>query len=114
MKKVLAFMLIFTVVLPAYCFAGPQEISSPTQAIMDEINWIMEDGFIEKAEIEDLVITLNDTSIVSPSQVTGENCLQAIVLTIAYLWLSIDEGGLDQITSIIFLIINIGRIVALC
>ena len=114
MRKVLAFMLILTVVFPAYCFANPQETTSPTQEIIDEINWIVEDGIIEKTEIEDLVLTLEETDIVSPSQITGENCLQAIVLTIVYLWLSIDEGGLDQITSIIFLIINIGRIIALC
>ena len=114
MKKLLAFMLILTIVFPAYCFASPQETTSPAQEIMDEINLIVEDGIIERAEIENLVLTLEETSIISPTQLVAENCLQAIVLTIAYLYLSIEAGGLDQIISIFYLIANISRIVSEC
>lgn len=114
MKKLLTFMLIFTIVFPAYCFANPREATFPALEIMDEINWIVEDGLIEKIEIEDLMLTLDGMSIVSPRQVIGDNCFQAIVLTIAYLWLAIEADSLDQITSIVFLIINVGRIISEC
>lgn len=83
--KILALTLIFTIVFPAYCFANLQEVSSMKQEIMDKITWIMEDGLIEKVEMENLMLTLDEMSIVSPSQVIGYNCFQAILLTIAYL-----------------------------
>ena len=114
MKRVLVFMLIFTIVFPAYCFANPQETASPAQEIMDAIDLIVEDGIIDKAEIEDLALTLEETGTVSPNQLIGDNCLQAIVLTLAYLWLSIEASGLEQLTSIIFLILNIGSIISQC
>lgn len=114
MKKVLAFMLILTIVFPAYCFANPQETTSQAQEIMDAIDLIVEDGIIEEAEIENLMLTLDKTNTVAPNQLIGDNCLQAIVLTIAYLWLSIEASGLEQLTSIIFLILNIGSIISQC
>lgn len=114
MKAFLACMLILTIVFPAYCFAHPQDTTSQVQELMGEINWIVEDGIIEKAELENLMGTLDEKDIVAPSQLVGENCAQAILLTIAYLWLSIEAGGINQITSIIYLIINIGRIVSEC
>ena len=114
MHKALAFMLILTIVFPAYCFASPQPTPSPAQEIMDAIDLIVEDGIIDKAEIEGLMLTLDKTSTVSPNQLIGDNCLQAIVLTIAYLWLSIEASGLEQLTSIVFLILNIGSIISQC
>ena len=114
MKRVLAFMLILTIVFPAYCFANPQETTSQAQEIMDAIDLIVEDGIIEEAEIENLMLTLDKTNTVAPNQLIGDNCLQAIVLTIAYLWLSIEAGGLEQLTSIVFLILNIGSIISQC
>ena len=114
MKDFLACMLIFTIVFPAYCFAHPQETTSQAQGLMGEINWIVEDGIIEKAELENLMQTLDETGIVAPSQLVGESCAQAILLNIVYLWLSIEAGGVNQVTSIIYLIINIGRIVSEC
>ena len=75
---------------------------------------IVEDGVIEKAEIENLMVTLDETSMVSPSQLVGQNCFQAIVLTLAYLWLAIEAENLNQITSIVFLILNIAGIIAQC
>jgi hypothetical protein len=113
MKNLLICALIFTMVLPVYCFANPQENTS-SQGIMDEIDLIVEDGIIEKAEIENLMVTLDGTSMVSPSQLVGQNCLQSIVLTLAYLWLSIETDNLTQITSIVFLILNIAGIIAQC
>ena len=114
MKKFLACMLILTIVFPAYCFANTQETTTPAQEVMDEIDSIIEDGVVEKAEIENLMVTLEETGIVTPNQMIGDNCFQAIVLAIAYLWLSIDSDGLEQITSIVFLIFNIGRIISEC
>lgn len=114
MKKFLACMLILTIVFPAYCFANLQETTSPAQEVMDEIDLIIEDGVVEKAEIENLMATLEETGIITPNQMIGDNCFQAIVLAIAYLWLSIDSDGLEQITSIVFLILNIARIIAQC
>jgi hypothetical protein len=114
MKKFLAYTLMLTIVFPAYCFASPQATTSPAQEIMDAIDLIVKDGIIEEAEIENLMLTLDETSTVSPNQLVGDNCLQAIVLTLAYLWLSIEANGLEQITSIVFLILNIGSIISQC
>ena len=114
MKKFLPCMLILTIVFPAYCFANLHETTSSTQEIMNEIDLIVEDGVIEEAEIENLMVTLDETGTVSPNQLVGENCFQAIVLTIAYSWLAIETRGLNQITSIVFLILNIAGIIAQC
>jgi hypothetical protein len=114
MKKFLACMLILTIVFPAYCFANLQETTPPAQEVMAEFDSIIEDGFVEKAEIENLMVTLDETGIVTPNQMIGDNCFQAIVLALAYLWLSIDSDGLEQITSIVFLIFNIGQIISQC
>lgn len=114
MKKFLVCMLILTIVFPAYCFASTQKTTTPAQEVMDEIDLIVEDGIVEKAEIENLMVTLDETGIISPNQMIGDNCFQAIVLAIAYLWLSIDSDGLEQITSIVFLIFNIGQIITQC
>ena len=107
-------MLILTIVFPAYCFANLHETTSSAQEIMNEIDLIVEDGVIEEAEIENLMVTLEETGIITPNQMIGDNCFQAIVLALAYLWLSIDSDGLEQITSIVFLIFNIGQIIAQC
>ena len=114
MKKFSTFMLILTMMFPGYCFANTQETPPSVLEIMDEISLIAEDGVIEKIEIENFMLTLDETDIVSPRQVVGENCFQAIVFTIAYLWLAIEADSLDQITSIVFLLINIVRIVSEC
>ena len=115
MKKFLTFMLIFVIVFPANCFANPQGNTFFPQELMDEIISIVENRLIEKEEVGNLKLTLDEISTVSPSQLGGETCVQAILLSIAYLWLAIEaEENEVMMASILYLIINITRAVYLC
>ena len=64
MKQLLVLTLMFTLIFPAYCFASPTNNESPIdENIATEIMWILEDGVIDKAEMDNIIgiYLVNDT-----------------------------------------------------
>jgi hypothetical protein len=68
MKKFLVFTLVLTMIFPAYCFATPQKSISLEQAIMEEVQLILEDGIVEEGEINDLIARYQYTNIIDINQ----------------------------------------------
>jgi len=68
MKRFLVLTLVLTMIFPAYCFASPQKGLPIEDEIMEELMWIMEDGVVDEAEIEDLIQFASEEMIISPNQ----------------------------------------------
>lgn len=124
MKRFLVFMLILTIIFPAYCFATPntavinKEKANPItyDELIEAIMVALEDGSVEQEEIEHIQQMVEDVFRICYRFIPPPPslfCLPALFLTAIYACLAPYIFNLDNpVVTFIFLFQFIGLIFA--